>query len=156
MNLNDLNTIKTTEHSWRDFVTYSISSTFYQDVKKTSISIKDAIELTLFNNYINTFSKEEQIKLLNDKEMFLIYAKGFVDILAEYRFNKSGYDKGIRSGFIGMIRNLLKEQKDKNGKILDIEKYTFFHSIVKFCSSLDYITEVYDRYRAFIQHAQDI
>ncbi|MBE7411708.1 MAG: hypothetical protein L6Q54_04775 [Leptospiraceae bacterium] len=156
MNINDLNTIKTTEQSWRDFVTYSITSNFYQDVKKLSLSVQDAVELTLFNNYINTFSKDEQAKLLHDKEVFLVYAKGFVDILSEYRFNRSGYDTSIRSGFIGMIRNLLKEQKDKNGKVLDIEKYRFFHSIVKFCSSLDYITEVYDRYKAFIQHSEGI
>ncbi|MCE9499079.1 MAG: hypothetical protein K8R21_00945 [Leptospira sp.] len=156
MNLNDLNTIKTTEDSWRDFVLYSISSDFFKEVRGRTSTIEEAISLTLFNNYLNTFPKEEQERLLNDKAAFMVYAKGFVEILSEYRFSKKSYDKSTRAGFLGMIKNLLREQKDSSGKMKDEVKYTFYHSIVQFCSSLEFIELVYERYRAYIFQAQSI
>ena len=86
----------------------------------------------------------------SDVEYFYKYAEGFINELAPYRYNQKSYIKTIRAAFLGKIKVLLREQKDENGKIKNPDRYVFIRTIVHFCSSLDYIISVHDRYKEFL------
>ncbi len=123
---------------------------FYQVALERTGDPREAAGLTLLRNYISTFAPDERERLESDVEYFYKYADGFIKELAAYRYSKSGYDSEVRALFFGKIRALLDEQKDDQGRVVDRNKYEFIRSIVKFCSSLDHIIQVHDRYKTFL------
>ncbi len=56
----------------------------------------------------------------------------------------------MRSLFIGKIRTLLDEQKGPGGAVLHKERYVFIRTLVRFCSSLEFIVKVHDEYKQFL------
>ncbi|PJZ69451.1 hypothetical protein CH373_15245 [Leptospira perolatii] len=149
MNLKDLHRIETTKSSWKDFVEYSIGTPFYIQAKENTGSLVESIQLALFHDYLSTFSEEERRRYLSDETEFLRSAQAFVDILENTRYAKSGYNKSDRSLFLGMVKSLLKEYMDSEGNVIDLERYHFYRCIVRFCSNLEYIHRVYDRFKTY-------
>ena len=150
LTIDQLNTVDTSVQTWLDFIEVSMASGFYETAYKRNRDAEEAAAFTLLRNYISTFAPEERSKLESDVEYFYKYAEGFINELAPYRFNKQGYVKNIRAAFLGKIKTLLREQKDENGKIKDPDRYVFIRTIVQFCSSLDYIVKIHDRYKEFL------
>lgn len=150
-NLKELNTVQTTESSWRDFVEYSIGTDFYKRAIESTQDIQRAIDLTLLSDYLDTFSSDEKKKILEDRSVFMQFAQGFVSMLSETRFSHNGYNKTHRAYFLGMIKRLLQEQKDSKGMVEDRERFLFYRSIVRFCSSVEYVTKVYEDYKSYLK-----
>lgn len=149
LTIDELNTVETSVSTWIDFIDGSMNSEFYKIALARGGNAEEAAALTLLHSYLSTFLHEERRKVEKDVELFYHYAKGFIDELAPYRYHAAGYHANIRASFMGKIKSLLAAQK-KNGKIVDRERYTFIRTIVKFCSSLDYIIRIHDRYKAFL------
>ena len=145
-----LNTVETSVETWLDFCNASMSSQFYQVALERTADPELAAAMTLLRNYIGTFAEAERARLESDAEYFYRYAKGFIDELAPYRYNASGYDTGIRSAFIGKIRALLAGQKDSTGQVTNQNLYVFVRTIVRFCSSLAFIVRIHDQYKRFL------
>jgi len=150
LKIDALNTVETSVETWLDFCEASMESDFYSTALERTDDPEAAAALTLLRNYLFTFNKEERARLEADVEFFYKYAEAFINELAPYRYTKDGYDGEIRSAFIGKIRTLLKAQKDESGRYLNEEKYEFIRTIVRFCSSLDFIIKVYDIYKEFL------
>lgn len=149
-NVDELNTVETSVDGWRDFIEFSMNSEFYAVALERTGDVERAAALTLLRNYLSTFAAGEQVALETNVEEFFRYAEGFIKELAPYRYSRSGYDAGIRAAFIGKIRTLLAEQKDAEGRVIRPDRYTFIRTLVKFCSSLDYIIHVHDDYKRFL------
>lgn len=149
MNIDELNTVETSVETWQLFIEGSIDSEFYQQAHAI-MSAEDAAALTLLRNYIATFSPDEQKKIEAEAEEFYHYAHGFIEELAPYRYNKAGYNGEVRAAFLAKIKTLLQNQKDESGKIIFPRRYAFTKAIVKFCSSLDFIIKVHDRYKQYL------
>lgn len=150
LDIDQLNTVDTSVQTWLDFVDASMTSGFYEVAYKRNHDAVEAAGFTLLRNYIGTFAPEERSRLESDVEYFYKYAEGFINELAPYRFNRKGYIRTVRAAFLGKIKQLLREQKDENGKVKDPNRYVFIRTIVHFCSSLDYIVRVHDRYKEFL------
>ena len=150
MKIDELNTIETSVETWLEFCDFSMQSDFYKLVLEHTRDAAFSAALTIFRNYLNTFAPEEQERLQSDADYFYKYACGFIEELAPYRYNAGGYDEEIRGVFFGKIRKLLAAQKDDDGKLLNPEKYEFIRTIVKFCSSLDFIVRIHDEYKQFL------
>ncbi|MBX7058261.1 MAG: hypothetical protein K1X75_09345 [Leptospirales bacterium] len=145
-----LNTVETSVDGWRAFIEESMQSDFYRLARERTGSADQAAALTLLRNYLSTFSPQEQRKLETNVEEFYRYAQGFINELAPYRYSNSGYDQRVRSLFIGKIRILLAEQKDSEGQLVSPERYAFVRTLVRFCSSLQFIVQVHDDYKQFL------
>ncbi len=150
LDIDQLNTVDTSVQTWLDFVDASMTSGFYDLAYARNHDAEEAAAFTLLRNYIGTFAPGERRRLESDVEYFYKYAEGFINELAPYRFNPKGYIRTIRAAFLGKIKILLREQKDAAGKIKDANRYVFIRTIVRFCSSLDYIIEIHDRYKEFL------
>lgn len=150
LTLESLNTVETSVETWIDFCTASLQSDFYRLTLQKTGSIERAAALTLLNNYISTFSPSERERLERDAEFFYGYARGFIEELAPFRYSKSGYDPGVRSAFMSKIKALLRAQKNPDGSYKDKERYIFVETIVRICSSLDFIIKVHDDYKEFL------
>lgn len=148
--IDELNTVETSVETWRDFIELSMNSEFYTLVRRHTGDNELAAALTLLRNYISIFSEEEQRRVENNVEEFYRYAQGFINELSPYRYSRSGYNDRVRSAFIGKIRTLLRGQKEPSGRIINPERYTFIRTLVRFCSSLEYIISVHDRYKQFL------
>ncbi len=146
--LEDLNTVETSVETWLDFCNAGMQSDFYKIVKKHTKNSEMAAAMTLLRNYLEIFSPLERIRLESDVEYFYKYAKGFINELAPYRYHETGYDPFIRAAFMGKIKSLLHHQKGESE--IDKERYVFIRTIVRFCSSLDYIIQVHDQYKSFL------
>mgnify|MGYP000944218814 FL=1 len=48
------------------------------------------------------------------------------------------------------IKALLRAQKNPDGSYKDKERYIFVETIVRICSSLDFIIKVHDDYKEFL------
>lgn len=150
LDIDQLNTVETSVQTWLEFVDASMTTGFYEIAYKRNQDPTEAAAFTLLRNYIGTFAPEERSRLESDVEYFYKYAEGFINELAPYRFNKKGYIRTIRAAFLGKIKTLLRNQKDENGKIKDPDRYVFIRTIVHFCSSLDFIIQMHDRYKEFL------
>ena len=150
MNIEELNTVETSVETWLDFCKISMESEFYKVVLERSDDPARAAALTLFRNYISTFSEEERTRLESDVEYFYKYALGFIDELAPYRYNKGHYNQEVRAAFLGKIKALLAAQKNSEGELLDKNQFEFIRTIVHFCSSLDFIIKIHDDYKTFL------
>lgn len=150
LKLDQLNTVETSIQTWMLFCTESLKSGFYKKVLEKTGDMNRAAALTLMRNYLSTFSESERMRLEQDPEFFLGYAKGFIEELSPFRYAKEGYDRGIRTLFLSKIRALLQSQKNPDGSIKDKEFYVFVRNIVRICSSLDYIVKVHDDYRKYL------
>lgn len=150
MRIDELNTVETSAETWLEFCEMSMASDFYKLVLKRTKNPTNAAALTLLQNYLSTFGKEEQARLEADGELFYKYAEAFINELAPYRYSKEGYNSEVRAAFIGRIRTLLNKQRDAKGNVIDRNKYEFIRIIVKFCSSISYIIQSYDEYKRFI------
>lgn len=128
---------------------YSIQTPFYRETKVKTHSLVEAIQLTLFHDYLSTFSDAEKRDFLNSPDTFRASADKFVNILEGVRYSVEGYDRKERGLFLGMIRSLLLEQKSSEGEIEDLERYHFYRCIIRFCSNLDYILRVYEKYKEY-------
>lgn len=153
MNIDELNTVTTSVETWLDFIDFSMQSDFYKNCS-SRIGPEDAAAFTLLQNYIATFSPSEQKQIENDVHEFYRLAESFIRELSPYRYNKNGYNKTIRAAFIHKIKLLLNSQKDEKGKIIHREKYIFIRTIVKFCSSLNYIIFIHDKYKQYLFRVQ--
>ncbi|EQA43703.1 hypothetical protein LEP1GSC050_1395 [Leptospira broomii serovar Hurstbridge str. 5399] len=156
MSLKELHKIETTKSSWRDFVEYSIQTSFYKEAKEKTGSLVESIQLTLFHDYLSTFSEEEKYEYLSNEKEFLRSAVNFVNILEGARYAPEGYNAVERSLFLGMIKGLLREQLDGENQIVDMERYHFYRCIIRFCSNLEYIERVYDRYKNYIAQVSGV
>ena len=145
-----LNTVETSVDTWTDFIEASMTSEFYDAALKHTTDLELAASLTLLHNYLSTFGEDEQRRIESNVEEFYKYAEGFINELAPFRYSQDGYDEDIRAAFIGKIRSLLAAQKDEAGKVIHEDKYIFIRTLVKFCSSLDYIISVHDRYKQYL------
>lgn len=148
LTIEKLNTVETSVQMWLDFCNESINSPFYRVVKEYTGDIEKAASLTLLRNYLSIFSPIERSRLESDVEYFYKYAKGFINELAPYRYSSEGYDREIRAAFISKIKTLLAAQRKEDP--VHNERYIFIQTIVRFCSSLDYIIRVHDRYKQFL------
>lgn len=148
--IEELNTVETSVDTWAYFIDTSMASNFYRNAREYTGNVELAAALTLLRSYISTFTREEQSRIEGDVDEFYRYAEGFIKELAPYRYRKEGYNIAIRAAFIGKIRTLLAAQKDANGKVLNEDKYIFIRTLVKFCSSLDYILSAHDRYKQYL------
>ncbi|TGJ99211.1 hypothetical protein EHO59_15145 [Leptospira semungkisensis] len=157
MSLQDLHKIQTTKSSWQDFVEYSIQTPFYTETKAKTQSLVEAIQLTLFHDYLSTFSPEEVEKFLTDSEAFHSSANKFVNILEGVRYSQEGYNKRERAMFFGMLKSLLRENKpDPDGNLEGMERYHFYRCIIRFCSDLNYILRVYEKYKTYISQGSGV
>ncbi|MCB1173441.1 MAG: hypothetical protein KDK39_07750 [Leptospiraceae bacterium] len=149
MNIEELNTVETSVETWQEFVEYSMNSEFYQQALDR-VGPEKASAMTILHNYLLTFSAEEQAVIESDVHQFYKFAEGFIRELSPYRYNKNGYNNEVRSAFIGKIRQLLRRQKDEQGRVQYPKKYIFIRNIVKFCSSLNFIIRIHDEYKQFL------
>ncbi|TGK14763.1 hypothetical protein EHO61_16985 [Leptospira fluminis] len=156
MSLKELHKIETTRSSWKDFVEYSIQTPFYREAKERTGSLVESIQLTLFHDYLSTFSPEERNRYLSDEQDFVRSARNFVNILEGTRYSPEGYNSRERSLFFGMIKGLLREQMDEENQIQDMERYHFYRCIIRFCSNLDYIHRVYERYKNYTAQGSEV
>ncbi|TGK04131.1 hypothetical protein EHQ53_02995 [Leptospira langatensis] len=157
MSLQDLHKIQTTKSSWHDFVEYSIRTPFYTETKAKTQSLVEAIQLTLFHDYLSTFSEEEVKKFLSSPEAFHVSAESFVNILEGVRYSQEGYNERERAMFLGMLKSLLRENKpDPNEGVEELERYHFYRCIIRFCSDLDYILRVYEKYKTYISQGSGV
>jgi len=150
LKLEKLNTVETSVETWMVFITESLKSDFYSFARERTGDITRAAALTLMRNYVSTFSPSERERLEKDAEFFYGYAKGFIEELSPFRYSQSGYDKEVRSLFLAKIRTLLRAQRNPDGSIKDKERYVFVETIVRMCSSLDFILKVHDDYKQFL------
>ncbi len=149
--IDELNTVETSVETWQDFIEASMASEFYGIALQHTSDLELAASLTLLRNYLSIFASSEQKKIESDVEEFYKYAAGFISELSPYRYTKDGeYNEAIRAAFIGKIRTLLNAQKDEQGQVIDRARYIFIRTLVKFCSSLDYIIQVHDEYKKFL------
>ncbi|MBI3394842.1 MAG: hypothetical protein HY042_03310 [Spirochaetia bacterium] len=149
LHIEDLNTVETSVQTWMDFIEFSMKSDFYKLALERTGNVESAASLTLLNSYLRTFEESERERAVQDVEVFYGYAKGFISELAPYRYHKEGYKPDVRAAFMGKIRALLAAQMSE-GQVKDRERYTFIRTIVHFCSSLDYIIKVHDKYKQFL------
>ncbi|MGJ4747267.1 hypothetical protein ACQV5M_12980 [Leptospira sp. SA-E8] len=157
MSLLELHKIQTTKSSWQDFVEYSIQTPFYTETKAKTQSLVEAIQLTLFHDYLSTFSAEEKSEFLSSPDAFQASAQKFVNILEGVRYSQSGYNQKERSLFLGMLKSLLKEHKvDENGERKELERYHFYRCIIRFCSDKDYIFRVYEKYKSYLSQGSGV
>lgn len=150
LSLEKLNTVETSVEIWLDFVDVCMSSDFYEVAIERTHDHEKSAALTLLRNYLGTFEEGERKRIEDSPELFYHYANGFINELSPYRYKKDGYDKDIREAFLSKIKTLLSQQKDKNGVIIHKDRYVFIRTIVKICSSLDYIIKIYDYYRKYM------
>ncbi|WP_040508270.1 hypothetical protein [Leptospira wolffii] len=156
MSLQELHKIRTTKASWQDFVEYSIHTPFYKETKEKTNSLVEAIQLTLFHDYLSTFSEEEKKMFLSSPGDFRASAEKFTNILEGVRYSPEGYNERERALFLGMVKSLLLEHKSSEGEVSDMERYHFYRCIIRFCSNLDYIVRVYERYKAYISQGSGV
>ena len=149
VNIDEWNTVETSVETSQEFIEGSIDSDLYQK-DHAVMSAEDAAALTLLHNYIATFSPEEQERIESDAEEFYRYAEGFIEELAPYRYNRQGYNAEVRTAFLRKIRTLLNNQKDDQGRIIWPRRYAFTRAIVRFCSSLEFIIKIHDRYKKYL------
>ena len=142
--------METSVETWLDFCNASMASQFYQVALERTQDSELAAAMTLLRNYIGTFAEAERARLEADAEYFYRYAKGFIDELAPYRYSPAGYDRDVRSAFIGKIRSLLEAQRDSSGQTINQNLYVFIRTIVRFCSSLAFIVRIHDQYKRFL------
>ncbi len=156
MSIHELHKIQTTKSSWQDFVEYSIRTPFYTETKAKTNSLVEAIQLTLFHDYLSTFSPEEKETFLSSPESLRASAEKFVSILEGVKYSQEGYNRRERALFLGMFKSLLQEQKSKDNEILDMERYHFYRCIIRFCSNTEYIIRVYERYKSYISQGSGV
>ena len=149
VNINQVHEVETSIKGWQTFIDASMASDFFQEAYENTKNIEKATALTLLDQYISIFEKDLQKKILEDVEVFYSYAKNFIEELSPYRYNKKGYDATVRTIYISKIRKLLQQQKNAEGKIIDIARYEFIRTLVKFLSSLSYVIAVHDNYREY-------
>ncbi len=148
-NLSDLNTVDTSVENWKEFIDSCVTSDFYK-IAHEAVGVTDrAASITLLNQYLNIFEEDIREKIINDPEIFYKYAKGFIEELSPYRHDGGEYDPRVRSLYLTKIRNLLREIRNRNGEVKDKERYIFICTLVRFLSSLKYITNAYDMYREY-------
>ncbi len=150
LKLDELNTVETSVSTWQDFIDASMQSDFFCQAYEITGNIKKAASLTILDQYIRIFEESTSTEALEDEKVFYGYAKGFIEELAPYRYNKAGnYKADTRALFLGKIRKLLRQQKDKNNLLIDENRYEFIRVLIKFLSSLNYILQVYSSYKEY-------
>ncbi|MBL8018950.1 MAG: hypothetical protein JNM27_04715 [Leptospirales bacterium] len=150
LKLETLNTVETSVETWTLFCAESLKSEFYKVARAKGASLERAASLTLLRNYLSTFSETERERLERDAEFFYGYARGFIEELSPFRYSKVGYDQDVRALFLSKIKTLLRAHRNPDGSIKDEEGYVFIRTIVRICSSLDFIIKVHDDYKKFL------
>ena len=149
-------------HSWMDFIHYCADSDFFQEARDRGLPLQDAAVLTLLWTYIGTFSLGDREEIENDVEKFYKYAKSFLDELSPFRYHSKDYDPAHRAMYLGRIRSVLKDFKNRgcnlhHGEYSKMDAgiscaacYEFLSAIVRYTSSEDYIVKAYDLYRQYM------
>lgn len=145
-----IRSVDETLQSWMDYIRYCKDSNFYRAARRDGISPQDSAVLTLLWTYLNTFSLRDRERIENDVDSFYFYAKGFLNELSPFRYNRNGYDRTMRAIFLGKIRAVLKDVKAAALHEDGQETYEFLCAIVRYTSSEDYICRAYDLYRRYI------
>ncbi|KAB2934695.1 MAG: hypothetical protein F9K24_02665 [Leptonema illini] len=145
-----IHSVDETLHSWMDYIRYCMDSDFYREARRDGISRQDSAVLTLLWTYLSTFSLRDRERIENDVDSFYFYAKGFLNELSPFRYNRGGYDPTMRAVFMGKIRAVLKDVKAAALHEEGRETYEFLCAIVRYTSSEDYICRAYDLYRRYL------